>query len=275
MGIVKSTEAANATIWRALVKQFYEACGSPMVTGYSDSQVHYILAGQRPIEPKFMNALISACKARIQLAEAGPAATAAGLPSRSATATATATTAPTRQIDRSPRSPDASGATVLMFNRGFALDRDARLATATVPGPRTRRHEPRTGPPPNPQTATTAAQFIELMRQLRAWSGMSLRDIEESSRLLNDGRDWIPRSSLADVLKRDTLPRAELLATFTAALGLPIADRARWSAMHRILADATASPDPRSPALTLCTKSEPETSAPRGRLRWPRRKRKP
>lgn len=109
---------------------------------------------------------------------------------------------------------------------------------------RPRRRKARTGPPPDPAAATTAAQFMEAMRQLRNWAGMSLRDIEEASRRLNEGRDWIPRSSLADVLKRDTLPRPGLLETFTAALSLPVADRIRWAAARRRLADEAAGPMP-------------------------------
>ena len=72
MIIVKSTETMNSTTWRCVVKLLYEACGSPDVTGYPDHQVRYILAGERPIESSFSNALVSACQSRVQTAPVSP-----------------------------------------------------------------------------------------------------------------------------------------------------------------------------------------------------------
>jgi hypothetical protein len=216
VGTVNGGEAANVMIWRTLVKLLYEICGSPEVPGYPESHVQYVLTGRRPIEPRFTNALITAC-----LSFSAESSLRLPLDARRPD--------PLPSPDHEPAGP----------------------APADLGKARERRSKARTGPPPDPANAATAAQFMQLMRELRAWAGMSLRGIEEASRRLNEGRDWIPRSSLADVLNRDTLPRPELLETFTAALALPIADRAHWTAAHRrLLEDATLPPQEQIPVPT-------------------------
>ena len=251
--MVTGSEAANAATWRTLVKLLYEACGSPEVPGYPENQVRVILAGRRPIESRFTTALISACQARMQ-----PAPFPAWyLPWEIGGVRIPAGHAAPVALGPDPAAGGGLGSGLgggqiggLGSGLGGAGGGPGAADTATEGGGsvegtcgRSRRRKARTGPPPDPAAAATAAQFMEAMRQLRTWAGMSLRDIEEASRRLNEGRDWIPRSSLADVLKRDTLPRPGLLETFTAALSLPVADRIRWTAARRRLADEAAGPE--------------------------------
>ncbi|MCZ0207671.1 tetratricopeptide repeat protein [Streptomyces sp. UMAF16] len=68
----------------------------------------------------------------------------------------------------------------------------------------------------SPYEARDAAGFIELMRQLKERSGLTYRELEE--RAARSG-DVLARSTLADVLRRCTLPRPEVLAGFVRACG--------------------------------------------------------
>lgn len=68
----------------------------------------------------------------------------------------------------------------------------------------------------SPYAAEDAAGFVESMRRLKALSGMTYRELEEQA-----GRngDVLARSTLADVLRRDRLPRPDVLAAFVRACG--------------------------------------------------------
>ncbi|CAM5270910.1 hypothetical protein SALBM217S_03965 [Streptomyces griseoloalbus] len=68
----------------------------------------------------------------------------------------------------------------------------------------------------SPYAAEDAAGFVESMRRLKELSGMTFRELEEQA-----GRngDVLARSTLADVLRRDRLPRPDVLAAFVRACG--------------------------------------------------------
>ncbi|WP_225641214.1 helix-turn-helix transcriptional regulator [Streptomyces werraensis] len=68
----------------------------------------------------------------------------------------------------------------------------------------------------SPYAAEDAAGFVESMRRLKELSGMTYRELEEQA-----GRngDVLARSTLADVLRRDRLPRPDVLAAFVRACG--------------------------------------------------------
>lgn len=68
----------------------------------------------------------------------------------------------------------------------------------------------------DPSTAGSAPQFVALLRELRAASGLSLREVGRRAR---DRGDWLPTSTLAAVLNRDTVPRAEVVAALVRACG--------------------------------------------------------
>ncbi|MEU5157228.1 helix-turn-helix domain-containing protein [Glycomyces sp. NPDC021274] len=68
----------------------------------------------------------------------------------------------------------------------------------------------------DPSSAGSAPQMVALLRELRAGSGLSIREV---SRRARDHGDWLPTSTLAAVLNRDTLPRSEVVAALVRACG--------------------------------------------------------
>ncbi len=88
---------------------------------------------------------------------------------------------------------------------------------------------------PQPRTATTPAEFVALMRRLRAWSGCSYRQLERRAEAVGD---VLPRATLADALNRRDLPREDLLAAFVRACGADGDTVAEWVDARRRLAVA-------------------------------------
>lgn len=83
---------------------------------------------------------------------------------------------------------------------------------------------------PDPLDARTAAEFVELMRRLRDWAGLSYRQLE---RRAETSGDVLPASTLATALSRVTLPRESLVVAFVRACGC---DTAAWVTARRQLA---------------------------------------
>lgn len=67
-----------------------------------------------------------------------------------------------------------------------------------------------------PHGVRDAAEFVALLRQLKEHSGLTYRQLEAQAA---ERGEVLPRSTLADVLRQDALPRAELLAAFVRACG--------------------------------------------------------
>ncbi|MGI5430765.1 XRE family transcriptional regulator [Streptomyces sp. CA-179760] len=69
---------------------------------------------------------------------------------------------------------------------------------------------------PLPHGARSAAEFVACLRRLKEQSGLTYRQLER-----NAGRrgDVLARSTAADALRRDSLPRAEVLVAFVRACG--------------------------------------------------------
>jgi RND superfamily putative drug exporter len=107
-----------------------------------------------------------------------------------------------------------------------------------------------TTPPPSPEAATDEPAFVAELRRLKAWSGLSFRQLERRAEAAGH---ILPYSTAATMLGRDTLPREELLVAFVVACGVPEAGAGTWQAARlRILTgDAPARPPaaPRSPRL--------------------------
>ncbi|HZM83539.1 MAG TPA: tetratricopeptide repeat protein [Candidatus Limnocylindrales bacterium] len=76
-----------------------------------------------------------------------------------------------------------------------------------------------------PATASTADDFVALLRCIRDQSGLTYRAI--AGRAQANG-DVLPASTLATMLARSTLPKRDLVAAFLRACGLPADDCARW-----------------------------------------------
>lgn len=67
---------------------------------------------------------------------------------------------------------------------------------------------------PGPEDASDAAEFVELMRVAKERSGLTYRELE--ARAAAHG-DVLAKSTLANALARDALPRADLVAAFVRA----------------------------------------------------------
>ncbi|KOG89883.1 hypothetical protein ADK38_11785, partial [Streptomyces varsoviensis] len=68
----------------------------------------------------------------------------------------------------------------------------------------------------SPNVAQDAAGFVELLQRLKEHSGLTYRELEE--RAARNG-DVLARSTLADALRRKSLPRANVVAAFVRACG--------------------------------------------------------
>lgn len=90
-----------------------------------------------------------------------------------------------------------------------------------------------TAPPPSPDVATDEAEFIAALRRLKAWSGLSYRQLER--RAAEAGR-VLPYSTASTALGRKSLPREELLVAFVLACGLDDDEAASWVAVRKRIA---------------------------------------
>jgi hypothetical protein len=85
----------------------------------------------------------------------------------------------------------------------------------------------------DPAEARTPAEYVGLLRRLKEDSGLTFRQLEE--RAAEHG-DVLARSTLADVLRRDGLPRAEVVAALVRACGAE-EEVPRWLAARERLAE--------------------------------------
>ncbi|MFF4273432.1 hypothetical protein [Streptomyces sp. NPDC001536] len=103
-------------------------------------------------------------------------------------------------------------------------------------------------PPPVPTPADGEAAFMAELRRLKAWSGLSYRELERAAAAAGE---VLPYSTAASMLRRDRLPREAVLVAFLAACGLDAEDTRRWVAARRELAMGARpfpAPAPREPA---------------------------
>ncbi|WP_167475077.1 hypothetical protein [Nocardia arthritidis] len=56
----------------------------------------------------------------------------------------------------------------------------------------------------DPSVVTTATEFVDALRRLRGWSGLTVRQLEKRAACQGDK---LARSTLAAALSRDALPR--------------------------------------------------------------------
>ncbi|MFI8307460.1 helix-turn-helix domain-containing protein [Streptomyces sp. NPDC085927] len=84
-----------------------------------------------------------------------------------------------------------------------------------------------------PGEARTPAEYVGLLRRLKENSGLTYRQLEERAA---ERGDVLARSTLADVLRRDALPRAEVVAALVRACG-PEEDVAEWLTARQRLAE--------------------------------------
>ncbi|WP_406013211.1 helix-turn-helix domain-containing protein [Streptomyces sp. NBC_00984] len=88
------------------------------------------------------------------------------------------------------------------------------------------------GGAPDPREARSAPEFIALLRVLKDASGLTLRELARRADAVGD---VLPRSTIANMLGRTSVPREELLAAFVRACGCGPAEAANWLAVRKEL----------------------------------------
>lgn len=78
---------------------------------------------------------------------------------------------------------------------------------------------------PRPDQARTPSAFVAVLRELRAWSGMTYRQLAANARAAGD---FLPASTIASALSRPSLPRREFVTAFVGACGLDQASVTHW-----------------------------------------------
>lgn len=88
-----------------------------------------------------------------------------------------------------------------------------------------------TAPAPGP--TATPDEFVARLRALKAWSGLSYRDLERRARA---NGEQLPASTIATALNRPSLPHLDLLGSLVRACGGGDDDVVRWVEARRLLA---------------------------------------
>ncbi|MBT2439728.1 XRE family transcriptional regulator [Streptomyces sp. ISL-36] len=103
---------------------------------------------------------------------------------------------------------------------------------------------------PDPREATDPAAFIAQLQALKDWSGLTYRELSARAEAVGD---VLPRSTVANMLARSTVPREELLTAFVRACGVGPGALESWQVVRKELAvrgvHAAAGPVLSAPAL--------------------------
>ncbi|MFG3526411.1 helix-turn-helix domain-containing protein [Streptomyces sp. NPDC047917] len=115
------------------------------------------------------------------------------------------------------------------------------------------------GRAPDPREARSAPEFIALLRLLKDVSGLTFRELSQRAEVVGD---VLPRSTIANMLGRTSVPREELLAAFVRACGCGPEQVADWLAVRKELAvrgerAGTAQASVTAPEATAGHSSEP------------------
>ncbi|MFF3391695.1 helix-turn-helix domain-containing protein [Streptomyces sp. NPDC002669] len=89
------------------------------------------------------------------------------------------------------------------------------------------------GRAPDPREARSADEFVALLRTLKDESGLTFRELSQRADAVGD---VLPRSTIANMLGRTSVPREELLAAFVRACGCGPAEVGDWLAVRKELA---------------------------------------
>lgn len=96
---------------------------------------------------------------------------------------------------------------------------------------------------PLPGRADGPTEFVALLQQLKERSGCTYRQLEE--RAASSG-DVLPRSTIADALRRQSVPRPEMVAAFVRACGAGPSEVEIWLAARDRIASAGPTPPTQS-----------------------------
>ncbi|MFJ8662583.1 helix-turn-helix domain-containing protein [Streptomyces sp. NPDC093795] len=112
---------------------------------------------------------------------------------------------------------------------------------------------------PDPRGAGTPAEFLARLQALKDWSGLTYRELAARAEVRGD---VLPRSTVANMLARPTLPREELLLAFVRACGVAPAALEDWRTVRRELARrGTYEPVEEGPATDLTADPATDTDA--------------
>ncbi|MBO3676625.1 XRE family transcriptional regulator [Streptomyces sp. NEAU-YJ-81] len=92
---------------------------------------------------------------------------------------------------------------------------------------------------PDPRRAQSAREFIAALQALKDGSRLTYRELAARADAVGD---VLPRSTIANMLGRATLPREELVAAFVRACGVGPAELTAWLAVRKDLATRAAEP---------------------------------
>ncbi len=233
----------SALAWRTLAQMLWTEMGKPPVPGFPASRVQQILWGELPPDNGFFAALLTALSSRPR---AGGAAPSWWLQSvqRALDSHVSPDTRHITALHASHPDSDHLADMVVLSPEGnmmvFQVKDSCRgSASGTASTVDSGSGEDGTGPvsqwmkaifeqQSDPSTLETEAEFMAALRQLKKNTKLSLRQIEERSKTTTAG--WLPRSSAADLLRRETLPKPDALWSLTAALGLVKEDQDKWEA---------------------------------------------
>ncbi|MGW0779457.1 helix-turn-helix domain-containing protein [Streptomyces sp. NPDC002913] len=112
------------------------------------------------------------------------------------------------------------------------------------------------GRAPGPQEARSPEEFVELLRRLKDASGLTFRELTQRADAVGD---VLPRSTIANMLSRATVPREELLAAFVRACGCGPAEVDGWLAVRKEIAVHGQRPAPEGAGLPAQGEPGPRT----------------
>ncbi|MFI6540550.1 hypothetical protein ACIBHY_49385 [Nonomuraea sp. NPDC050547] len=117
----------------------------------------------------------------------------------------------------------------------------------------------------------TGAEFMSGLRRLKAWSGRSYREIQARAQRAGHA---LPYSTAAGMLKRETLPREQVVEAFARGCGLGAEQASAWVAARKRVATQVA-PTPEAEAAPVLVaepvrtpEAEPVRARPSRRRRW-------
>ncbi|WP_327039897.1 hypothetical protein OG400_17765 [Micromonospora ureilytica] len=116
-----------------------------------------------------------------------------------------------------------------------------------------------------PDEAADPAEFIEMLRDLKDRSRLTYRQLEQRAAAAGD---VLARSTAADILRRSSLPRPEVVAAFVRACGAEDQVDTWLRARHRLAAGQFAPPSsaaepPPVDAVTTVAPEDPDPARPR------------
>ncbi|WP_214321020.1 hypothetical protein [Nonomuraea sediminis] len=103
-------------------------------------------------------------------------------------------------------------------------------------------------PPPAPTPAVDEATFVADLRRLKAWSGLSFRQLERRATAVGDS---LPPAAIATMLSRNRLPHEPLLAAYVRACGLEHQEIHPWTTTLTALESLPPAPVPTFPATPI------------------------